>query len=104
MRIFKCNTCSKIHLEAGNLLIHFPSVDRLKKFLDHLESIDVAYYAAINRKKGLEKDIFLPVDNSTVNMAFSVSEFNELKEMIQDYLTRKEYNIPFSIELAIFQN
>jgi hypothetical protein len=93
MRIFKCKTCSKIHLEAGNVLIHFPSPERLRKFLNYLESIDPAYYAAINRKKGLAKEIFLPVGDLSVNMAFTVAEFEELKQTIGDYLAVYEAEI-----------
>ncbi|MDR2121009.1 MAG: hypothetical protein LBP64_09100 [Tannerella sp.] len=85
MRIFKCKSCTKIHVEAGNVLIHFPSPERLKKFLNYLESIDVDYYSALNRNKGLAKDIFLPVGDMSVNMAFSVEEFEELKQAIRDY-------------------
>ncbi|MDR1866202.1 MAG: hypothetical protein LBR08_11610 [Bacteroidales bacterium] len=62
MRIFKCNACNKIHLEAGNILMHFPSTERLRRFLNYLESIDAPHYAAINRNKGLAKDVYLPVD------------------------------------------
>jgi hypothetical protein len=90
MRVFKCNTCSKIHVEAGNVLFHFPSPERLKKFLNYLESIDADYYSALNRSKGLAKDIYLPVGDMSVNMAFSVAEFEELKQAVRDYLAKQE--------------
>ncbi|MDR1454847.1 MAG: hypothetical protein LBJ01_04270 [Tannerella sp.] len=86
MRLFKCSACSKIHLEAGNVLVHFPSLERLGKFLNYLESIDPFHYASINRKKGLAKDIFLPVGDLAVNMAFTVAEFEELKRTVSEYL------------------
>ncbi|MDR0757712.1 MAG: hypothetical protein LBF85_07695 [Tannerella sp.] len=90
MRVFKCSACSKIHVEAGNVLIHFPSVERLKKFLDYIESVDTGCYAALNRGKGLVKDIYLPVGDMSVNMAFSVAEFEELKCVIRNYLAGHE--------------
>jgi hypothetical protein len=85
-KIYKCRTCQKIHLEAGNVLIHFPSWGQLRKYLNYLESIDVSYYVATNRKKGLAKDIFLPVDGGMVNIAFSLDEFEEMKTVIHSYL------------------
>ncbi|MDR1603118.1 MAG: hypothetical protein LBS42_11935 [Tannerella sp.] len=91
MRVFKCSACSKIHVEAGNVLIHFPSPERLRKFLDYLESIDADHYAALNRSRGLEKDIYLPAgDRLSVNMAFSVAEFEELKRAVRNYLAGYE--------------
>ncbi|MDR1408561.1 MAG: hypothetical protein LBJ23_11045 [Tannerella sp.] len=90
MRIFKCDACSKIHVEVGNVLIHFPSPARLKKFLHYLESIDADYYAALNRSKGLAKDLFLPVGDMSVNMAFSVAEFEALKQAVRQYLAEHE--------------
>ncbi|OAV68208.1 hypothetical protein Barb4_02154 [Bacteroidales bacterium Barb4] len=87
MRIYTCNTCSKIHLEAGNVLVHFPALENLRIYMDYLESVDVPYYAAINSKKGLEKVIILPVGETAVNMAFTVQEFEMLKDTVRDYLT-----------------
>lgn len=103
MRVFKCSACSKIHVEAGNVLIHFPSPERLKKFLDYIESIDADYYAALNRSKGLARDIYLPVGDMSVNMAFSVAEFEELKRAVRDYLAGYDESdrLPFAGLLAL---
>jgi hypothetical protein len=68
--------------------MHFPTLARLKMFLNYLETLDVSYYAAINRSKGLAKDIFLPIGDTSVNMAFSVAELEELKQVIHDYLEK----------------
>ena len=88
MKISKCNCCSKIHLEAGNILIHFPSIQQLKIYSDYLESIDVAFYAAINKNRLTSKSIVIPLgDETSVNMAFTVSEFEILKRTIRDYLS-----------------
>jgi hypothetical protein len=86
MRIFRCKACSKIHVEVGNLLIHFPTLKRLKVFLDYLESIDPVHYKAINGSRGLSHDIYLPVGDTSVNMAFSVGEFEELKQTVRCFL------------------
>lgn len=104
MRIFKCNTCSKIHLEAGNVLIHFPTPERLEKFLNYLDAIDPSHYAAINRKKGMAKDIFLPVGDLSVNMAFSVAEFEELKQLVRDYLAAHGTDVHPLAGLGEFMN
>ena len=88
MKVYKCNCCSKIHLEAGNVLIHFPSIQQLKILLDYLESIDVAFYAAINKNRLTSKSIIIPLgDTACINMAFTVSEFETLKRTIRDYLS-----------------
>lgn len=87
IRIYKCKACEKIHLEAGNALIHFPTLQRLRQYLDYLETIDAPHYAALNRKKGLSKDVFLPVEGSTVNIAFSLDEFETMKNVIRNYLS-----------------
>ncbi|MDR1583771.1 MAG: hypothetical protein LBS55_11055 [Prevotellaceae bacterium] len=90
MKIFKCKTCSKIHIEAGNVFIHFPSVVQLKFFSDYIESLNAHHYAAINRSKGLTKDIFLPIGDTSVHMAFSMGEFEELKKVIRDFWAETE--------------
>jgi hypothetical protein len=76
-------------VEVGNVLMHFSSPEKLKIYSDYLESIDVAYYAAINKKKGLERVIILPVVDMCVHLTFTVQEFEMLKEIIRDYLTNK---------------
>jgi len=87
MRIYTCNKCSKIHLEIGNTHIHFTTMDRLKVYLGYLDSIDVAYYSAINRSKGLTKEIILPLgEQVSINLAFTTQEFEALKETIRCYL------------------
>jgi hypothetical protein len=62
----------------------------LRKYLENLDSIDAAYYAAINRAKGLEKVIILPLDNTgSVHLGFSVREFDDLKTIIRNYLSEE---------------
>ena len=88
MRIFTCNSCSRIHLEIGNTQIHFNSRHHLEKYLKNLDSIDAIYYEAVNRKKGLTKVIILPLDTSgAVHIGFTKQEFNELKAIIRNYLS-----------------
>jgi hypothetical protein len=87
IRIYKWKACEKLHLEAGNALIHFPSLQRLRQYLDYLETIDAPHYAGLNRRKGLSKDVFLPVEGSTVNIAFSFEEFETMKNVIRNYLS-----------------
>jgi hypothetical protein len=60
----------------------------LRKYLETLDSIDAAYFAAINRAKGLEKVIILPLDSvGTVHLGFTVREFEDLKAIIRNYLS-----------------
>ncbi|MDR1672444.1 MAG: hypothetical protein LBS09_03120 [Bacteroidales bacterium] len=86
MRVFTCKACAKIHVEAGNVLFHFSTPEKLEIYLEYLESIDVSYYATVNRKKGLKKVIILPMGDLPVNLAFTEQEFELLKEIIQNYL------------------
>ena len=87
MRIYTCNKCSKIHLEIGNTHIHFSTLEKLKTYLDYLDAIDIAYYSAINRSKGLTKEIILPLgEQLSVNLAFTTLEFETLKKIIRNYL------------------
>ncbi|MDR1023908.1 MAG: hypothetical protein LBL94_11675 [Prevotellaceae bacterium] len=102
MRIFKCSACSKIHVEAGNVLMHFPTLKRLMGFLDYLESIDPHYYKAANSSKGLARDVYLPVGDASVSMAFSVGEFEELKQTIRRFLDKENVNPFLRISLSGF--
>jgi len=97
MRIYSCPSCSKIHVETGNAIIHFASPEKLKMYMDYLESIDVDYYSKINRMKGLSRQIFLQTTN-TVTLAFTVAEFEQLKQIILDYLANT------FVETAVFQS
>jgi hypothetical protein len=85
MRIYTCKTCAKIHVEIGNTIIHFASPAKLNAYLDYLNAIDAEYYASLNRGKGLTKDIFLQLTHS-VNLAFTLEEFEQLKRTVFDYL------------------
>jgi hypothetical protein len=69
--------------------MHFTCPEKLRFYLNYLETIDVPYYAAINGNKGLEKVIILPVAETSVNIAFTVQEFELLKETIHNYLMGK---------------
>jgi hypothetical protein len=84
MRVYSCDSCSRIHIEAGNVLLHFTTQKKLSQYLDYLDTIDVVYFSAINRRKGLPKDIFLQHDN-VVTLAFTVLEFENLKQTIREY-------------------
>jgi hypothetical protein len=89
MRVFTCKCCPKIHLEIGNTQVHFHSLHDLKKYLENLNSIDAAYYAGINRKKGLTKVIILPLDNTgSVHLGLTEQEFENLKDVIRDYVSK----------------
>jgi hypothetical protein len=56
--------------------------------LERLDSIDAAYYAAINRKKGLSRVIIIPLDDSgSVHLGFTEQEFERLKTVIRSYLS-----------------
>ena len=88
MKVFKCNHCSRVHLEIGNTQIHFNSRRDLKIYLESLDAVDTAYYAALNRGKGLTKVIILPLaSDNTVHIAFTVNEFEMLKATIREYLS-----------------
>lgn len=76
-----------VHIEVGNVLIHFTGKQKLAEYLKELDSIDVEYYAMLNRGKQFSKDIFLPVTTGTgVNLSFTVDEFYNFKSMIGNYL------------------
>jgi hypothetical protein len=66
-------------------MMHFPSLQRLKVFLDYIESIDPCHYKALNSGKGLARDVYLPIGETFVNMAFSVDEFEELRQMMRRF-------------------
>ena len=98
IRIFTCNNCSRIHLEIGNTQIHFKSLRHLQDYLKNLDSIDAAYFAAINRKKGLAKVIILPLDTAgAIHLGFTEQEFENLKKTIRNYLSKgREPYFPYS--------
>lgn len=103
MHIYTCSTCSKIHVEIGNTIIHFATPEKLKTYLVYLESIDVKYYSEINRKRGLSKEIFLQITNES-SLAFTVSEFEHFKQVIFDYLTGTEAFIKTAVFQSAFLN
>jgi hypothetical protein len=68
--------------------MHFSSPRHLEKYLKSLDSIDTAYYEAVNRRKGLSKAIILPLDTSgAVHIGFTRPEFERLKAAIRNYLS-----------------
>jgi hypothetical protein len=63
----------------------------LRKYLENLDSIDAAHFAAINRAKGLEKVIILPLDHTgTIHLGFTLQEFENLKAVIRNYLSEEK--------------
>ncbi|MDR1055461.1 MAG: hypothetical protein LBL90_06475 [Prevotellaceae bacterium] len=91
MRIFTCNNCTRIHIEAGNILFHFANKEKLAKYLNELDVIDAEYYTALNADKAFCKDIFLPVADTNINLGFSLNEFKEFRERIRNYLNLKNH-------------
>ena len=76
-----------VHIEIGNVLIHFTSTQKLTEYLNELDTIDVEYYAMLNKGKQFNKDIFLPVAvGMGVNLSFTVEEFYYFKSMILNYI------------------
>jgi hypothetical protein len=76
----------------------------LQKYLERLDSIDTAYYAAINRKKGLTKVIIIPLDDSgTVHLGFTEQEFEYLKTTIRNYLSNDRKRPKGRIGLGEFE-
>jgi hypothetical protein len=69
-----------------------------------LDSIDAACYAAINRNKGLSKEIILPLGECiAVNLAFTLQEFETLKKIIRNYLSGKPEIRPVFVTSDEFQ-
>ena len=89
MRIFTCNSCTKIHIETGNILLHFASTEKLTQYLHELDNIDAEYYAVLNSGKAFSKDIFLQVPNTNLNLGFTIEEFTVFRESIREYLHAK---------------
>jgi hypothetical protein len=90
IRIFTCGHCSRIHLEVGNTQIRFNSPSHLRKYLETLDSIDTAYFAAVNRAVGTGKVIILPLDTAgDVRIGFTLPEFDDLKTVIRNYLSEE---------------
>jgi hypothetical protein len=102
MRVFKCSACSKIHVEAGNVMVHFPTLERLTEFLAYLEAIDPYYYREANSSKGLAHDIYLPIGDTSASMAFSVDEFEELKLAIRRFMDKEKFRKPMRISMNRF--
>jgi len=65
--------------------MHFESNERLHAYIDYLRTVDVAYFAETNRRKGLSKDVFLQI-STAISLAFTVNEFEQLKQTLSDYL------------------
>jgi len=86
MRIFTCDYCTKIHIEIGNILLHFASKNKLEQYLNELDNIDAEYFAKVNLSKPFSKDIFLQVPGTNMNLSFTVKEFTMYKENIRKYL------------------
>lgn len=86
MRVFKCNSCTKIHVEAGNVLLNFSDEQKLINYLAELDKINADYYAALNSNKPFKKDLFLPVAGTNISIGFTIGEFNELRKAIRSYL------------------
>jgi hypothetical protein len=88
------------------VLIHFPTLTSLKVFSDYLEEItDPCYYKAINSSRGLSRDIYLPIGNVSVDMAFSVDEFDELKQTIRRFLEEENaFSPPVTTLETVFIN
>jgi hypothetical protein len=70
--------------------MHFDSLSDLGKYMEYLDAIDTAHYAAVNRRKGLDKVIVLPLDNTGgMHLGFTEQEFEELKGVIRGYLSKE---------------
>lgn len=80
-QIFFCSYHNIIHLEFGNLFLHF-SYDEIVIFTEYVNSIDYKFYLVKNQNSQNRRKLLLHIGSKNAFLAVTLHEFLELKDLL----------------------
>ena len=81
-KVFKCDTCDKIHIEFKNLNFVF-STKEFQFFLDYFVKIDLSYWHQKNQDSLYHRKVMVPIGHRNFTTMFHVSEAHEIKRLLK---------------------
>lgn len=96
-KVFKCNSCKKIHIEFNNLNFNFTH-EEYEHFANYFLKLNGDYWEKLNTDSMYRRKILVPLDHKNLNLLLNKSELEELKKLL--YLKPKAQN---TIQLLSFK-
>ncbi len=81
--IFKCASCSKIHIVYKNLNFNFDK-EEYEKFAKYFEELNGHYWEYLNKKSPYQRKIQLPIGLKNFNILLNNDELREIKQLFAD--------------------
>jgi hypothetical protein len=101
-KIFKCDTCNKIHIEFKNFEFLF-NQNEYKFFRKYFDEFDGEYWESINSNSVYERKIIVPIGHKNVRMLLSLTELEELKFLLL-HRNKLQWGRKAKINLSICNN
>lgn len=79
--VFKCATCSSIHLEFNNLNINFSTEEKYQQFVEYIHEIDVDSAERTNASLPYQRKIAIPIGGGGCNFVLHSGELEDLKRL-----------------------
>ena len=81
-KVFKCDTCKKIHIEFKNLNFIF-SNEEFKFFQDYFSKLDPSHWHQKNQGSSYHRKVMVPIGHRNFTTMFHVSEVHEFKKLLK---------------------
>ena len=98
-KIFRCESCNKIHIEYKNLNFNFKEKEYLD-FAKYFQKLDGQYWEYLNRESPYQRKIQVPIGHKNLNILLSNTELQELKSLLSkpivyqlEMISHFKYNI-----------
>ncbi len=92
-RIFKCSSCSAIHVEFKNINFNLKP-KQFRDFADFISDINPEEYEERNAHVPYQRKIFIPTGNQSINIILNKEELVELDLLFGLELMHGEEDVP----------
>ncbi|WP_146192258.1 DUF6686 family protein [Marinilabilia rubra] len=79
--VFKCDSCSKIHIEYNNLNFNF-SPQEYSNFIDFFKNLNEDYWESANALSPYKRKIVVPVGPRNLTAVFNSREVKEIRVLL----------------------
>lgn len=79
--VYKCNSCSKIHIEYKNLNFNFTQ-SQYDYFANYFNKLDADYWEDVNKRSPLKRKIVVPIGHDSLNVLLNRKEIEELRKLL----------------------
>lgn len=99
-RVFRCSSCTKIHIEFKNINLNF-SASEYDHFRTYINELDTEYWSRANASSPYRRKIILPVGHRNVNLLFDLVEIEDLRYLLNGSILNSSIRNSFRIKVEL---